>query len=93
MDSMIQEELLASCFNGPFSIAQAHKVFGGHFHTAPLGFVEKPGSSTLRLICHHSKEDHLSLSTNGWLDPSIYLTKFYMVANAVDFVSRPICFV
>ena len=66
---------------------QAHKIFGGHFRTAPLSFIEKPGTSTLRLICHHSKEDHLRSSMNSWIDPSVDPTRFYTVAEAAEFVS------
>ena len=39
MDNFIQEELNASQFDGPYTIEEAHKIFGGHFCTAPLGFV------------------------------------------------------
>jgi len=87
MDTFIQEELDAGRFNGPFTIQEAHLIFGSHFHTAPLGFIEKPGSTVLRLIHHHSKEDGLSQSTNGWLDPSMDATRFYMAADATDFMS------
>ena len=73
--------------DGPFTIDEAHSIFASHFRTAPLGFVEKPGSSALRLIRHHSKLDSFSTSTNGWLDSSISPTKFYSAADAADYVS------
>src|SRR5882724_13572428 len=47
MDNFIKEEVAAGRFDGPFSVQEARIVFGRHFHTAPLGFVEKPGSSAL----------------------------------------------
>jgi len=50
MDKFIQDELDAGCFDSPFSFEEAHMIFGCHFHTAPLCFVEKPGSTSLRLI-------------------------------------------
>jgi len=87
MDTFIQEELDAGHFNSLFTIQEAHLIFGGHFCTAPLSFVEKPSSIVLRLICHHSKEDGFSQSTNGWLDPPVDATRFYMATNAADFVS------
>ena len=68
MESFIQEELDAGCFDGTFMIQQAHIIFNGHFHTTPLAFIEKLGSMALRLIHHHSKGDAFSQSTNSWLD-------------------------
>ena len=64
-------------------------MLGGHFCMAPLGFIEKPGSSVLILIHHHLKEDDLGQLTNEWMDPSIGATKFYLAANVADFVSFP----
>jgi len=87
MDNFIQEELDASCFDGPFSVDKAHKIFSGHFCTAPLGFIEKPGSTALCLICHHSKIDLYGDSMNSWLDPTIDVTKFYTAVDAADSVS------
>jgi len=87
MDKFLKDEVAASRIDGPFSIQDAHIIFDGHFRTAPLGFVEKPGSTALRLIRHHSKEDDMGFSTNGWLDPSIDATKFYTASDAADFVS------
>jgi len=43
-------------------------IFNSHFHTTPLGFVENPGSTALRLIHHHLKEDRFGNSmTAGWI--------------------------
>jgi len=61
MDGLLAEEATAGHTNGPFTTDEAHSIFGGHFHTAPLGFVEKPSSSTLCLIRHHSRLDHQQL--------------------------------
>ena len=69
------------------SVAQVHAVFGGHFHMAPLGLVEKLGSRALHLICHLSKQDLLSKSTNSWIDSSINVTKYFSAADAANFVS------
>jgi len=87
MDSFLAEEVASGRMDGPYSIESAHHIFGGHFRTAPLGFVEKPGSSSLHLIPHHSKEDHLSMSTNNWIDTSASATKVYSAAHTADFVS------
>jgi len=43
--------------------------------------MEKPGSTVLWLIQHHSKEDNMGFSMNGWLDPLIGATKFYTASN------------
>ena len=88
MDNFIQEELTAGHFDGPFSVEEAHEIFGGHFCMAPLGFVEKPGLSLLRLFHHHSKENKFGHSTNEWLDPSLDATRFYTAADAADLVSN-----
>ena len=87
MNNFIQEELDAGRFNGPFSVDEAHEIFSGHFHTAPLGFIEKPGSTTLHLIHHHSKINLYGDSTNNRLDPTIDATRFYTAADAANFVS------
>jgi len=77
MDEFLASEVATGCINGPFMVDQAHTIFGGHFCTAPLGLVKKSGSATLWMIHHLSKEDHLSQSTNSWLDPSINSTKYF----------------
>jgi len=87
MDSFLAEEVSSGCMDGPFTMEMAHLIFRGHFRTAPLGFVEKPGSSSLCLIRNHSKEDRLGISTNGGIDASSGTTKFYSAAHAADFVS------
>jgi len=87
MDKFLEDEVAASRIDSPFSIQDAHIIFDGHFCMAPLGFVEKPGSTTLQLICHHSKEDHAGFFTNGWLDPSIRVIRFYTASDAADFMS------
>jgi len=74
MDDFLVAEVASGRINGPFSIAQAHSIFGSHFCTTPLGLVEKPGSDTLHMICHHSKKDCYGQSTNGWLDPAVNAT-------------------
>jgi len=82
MDNLLSEELATGHMDGPFTINEAHTIFAGHFRMAPLSFVEKPGSSALRLIRHHSKLDHMSTSTNNWLDLSTGPTKFYSASDA-----------
>ena len=87
MDSFLADEVASGHMDGPYSIETVHHIFNGHFRTAPLGFVEKLGSSALHLICHHSKEDHLGSSTNGWIHTSPGATKFYSAVHAAKFVS------
>src|SRR5882724_10337599 len=87
MDNFIKDELESGRLDCPFLVEEAHIIFAGHFRTAPLGFFEKPGSSALHLIRHHSKEDGLGHLTNGWLDPSDGAMKFYSAMSVEDFVS------
>ena len=47
MDNFLASEVTAGQINSPFTVAQAHDIFGGHFYTALLGLVEKPGSTAL----------------------------------------------
>ena len=87
MGNFLALEVATGQINSPFTVDQAHTLFGGHFCTAPLGLVEKPRSTALRMIHNHSKEDHLRQATNTWLDPSVNATKYFSAADAVDFVS------
>jgi len=87
MDAFMATEVASCQMDSPFMVPQAHSIFGSHFHTAPLGLVEKLGSSALCLIFHHSKEDHLSESTNGWIDTNINAMKYFSAADTADFVS------
>ena len=73
--------------NGPFSVAEAYAIFNGHFHTSPLGVVEKAGlPSDLRLIRHLSKTDSHGSSTNGWLDAAEFPMQYYSAVHCADFV-------
>jgi len=87
MDNFLASEIATGRIDGPYTITQAHIIFNGHFRTAPLGLVEKPGSDALRMIRHHSKEDGLGQSTNSWIDASINATKYYSASDTADFVS------
>jgi len=88
MDSFIVEEFALGSMDVLFSIASVHLIFKGCFRTALPCFVEKPRTSVLLLIQHHSKEDNLSFATNAWIDSSAGVTKFYSTAHASDFVSK-----
>jgi len=50
--NLIAEEVAVGCMDIPYSVEEACVIYGGHFHTCPLGLVEKPGSADLRMICH-----------------------------------------
>jgi hypothetical protein len=55
--------------SGPYTIDEAHVLFCGHFHTAPIGFIERPpGCEKWRIIQNLSACNHLGVSTNDWLD-------------------------
>src|SRR6266481_2693618 len=73
--------------DGPYSIEQAHIVFGGHFRTCPLGLVEKPGSTALCMIHHFLKDDQFGQSTNSWVNSDDFPTRWFMVSQMADFVS------
>jgi len=74
MDSFLVEEVASGHMDSLFAIESAQHIFKGHFHTVPLSFVEKLGSTALHLIHHHSKEDHLGMSTNSWIDTALGVT-------------------
>ena len=72
---------------GPFSIAEAHAIVGGHFCTSPWGVIEMAGSPTnLHLIHHLSKIDSHGSSTNSWLDAAEFPTWYYSTTHCADFV-------
>jgi hypothetical protein len=84
------DEVASGRMDGPFSVPDAHHVFGGHFRTSPLGLVEKAGSSTeFRLIQHLSKLDASGESTNGWLDAKDFPTCYFSAVQCADLVSLP----
>jgi len=85
--NLINEEVAAGRMDGPFSIRQAHTIYGGHFRTCPLGLVEKPGSTDLRMICHFSKEDQFGHSMNSWVDSDDFPTHWFTAAETANFVS------
>jgi len=87
MDNFLASEVATGHIDGPFTKDQAHAIFNGHFRTAPLGLIKNPGSDALWMICHHSKIDDQGHSTNSWIDSSINTTKYYLAADAADFVS------
>jgi len=62
---------------GPCSISKVTLIFDSHFHTSPLGLVEKePRSGKWWTIRHLSKEDAASDSMNGWLNADNFPTKY-----------------
>ena len=84
---LITVEVAAGCMDSPFTIEQAHTIYGGHFRMCPLGHVEKPGSLALHMIHHFSKEDHLGVSTNSWVDSDDFPTQWFTAAQMANFVS------
>jgi len=91
--NLINEEVAAGHMDGPFTTAEAHSIYGGHFRTCPLGLVEKPGSSALRMIRHFSKEDQFGQSTNGWVDSDNFPTRWFTAAETANFVSVVLRFI
>ena len=86
MDEFMATEVTSRWIYGPFMVPQVHTIFGSHFCTVPLGLIEKLGSTALWLIHHHSKEDHLSESTNGWINTSVNAMKYFSATDMADFV-------
>src|SRR5882724_8037142 len=85
--NLITAEVAAGRMDSPFTIEQAHIIYGGHFRTCPLGLVEKLGLSALWMIHHFSKEDDYGVSTNSWVDSDDFPTCWFTVAQTADFVS------
>ena len=87
----IAAKLSTGRISGPFTPEEAHFIFDGHFHTSPLGLVEKvlelPGDEKWRMICHLSKTDTEGTSTNGWLSSDDFPTRYYSASMTADFVS------
>ena len=84
----IAAELCAGHISGPFTVEEAHIIFDGHFHTSPLGLIEKvPGDRKWRMIWHLSKMDAEGESTNGWLSSDDFPTHYYSASMMADFVS------
>jgi len=46
MDEFLASKVAMGQIDGPFTVTQAHVVFGGHFRTAPLGKEDPFGQST-----------------------------------------------
>jgi len=68
----------AMWISSPFTVDEAQFIFGGNFHTSPVGLIEKhSGDSKWHMIHHLSKYDSDGLSTNGWLNSDDFPTVFY----------------
>jgi len=66
IDNELLTEVSAGRMSGPFSVEQASVIFGGPFHSSPVGLVEKvPGNNIWHMIRHLSKTDSNGFSTNG----------------------------
>ena len=85
--NLIAKEVSAGCMDGPYLVGEAHVIYGSHFHTCPLGLVERPGSVDLRMIHHFLKEDQFGHSTNSWLDLDDFLTKWFTACQMAEFMS------
>jgi len=90
IDNETAFELAAMRMSSQCSVSKAHTIFNGHFHTSPLGLIEKiPRSGKWCMICNLLKQDEHSDSTNGWLNIEDYPTKFYSVNMMADYMSLP----
>ena len=70
----ISDEVLLGHMSGPFTLEETHWIFRGHFHTVPVGLVEKdPDKGTFHMIQHFSKIDKLGVSVNSQLDLDDFL--------------------
>ena len=91
IDEHIQEEISAGRMSGPFTVEEAHTIFGGHFRTTPLGLVQKePGSAKWRLVRNASKKDSCGVSVNSMLNSDDFPTRWgsaWMVAQYVSILS------
>ena len=77
--------------SGLFTVEEATKIFGGHFHTSPVGLVEKyPGDGKWHMIRHLSKCDEHGHSTNDWIDSADFPTTYYSATTVASYVSPSI---
>lgn len=88
VDTHFLDELKAGRMSGPYTIEQAHTLFHGHFHTAPIGYIERPpGCGKWRMIQNLSACDHLGISTNDWLDVKDHPIKWHTCTIFANLVS------
>jgi len=86
----IAEEVLLGHISGPFTCKETHLIFKGHFHTVPVGLVEKdPIKGTFCMIQHFSKKDELGVSINSQLDSDNFLTCWDSAYTMADYVRLP----
>jgi len=86
----IAEEVLLGHMSGPFTHEETHLIFKGHFHTVPVGLVEKdPIKGTFRMIQHFSKKDELGVSVNSQLDSEDFPTRWHSAYTMADYVRLP----
>ena len=74
--------------SGPFTMVEASIIFDSHFHSSPVGLVEKiPGNGIWCMIHHLSKCDENVQSTNGWIDSDDFPTTYFAASWVCQFVS------
>jgi hypothetical protein len=75
VNAHIPEEIEAGHMSGPFTLNKTHFIFKGHFHTTPMGVIEKePRDGKFRLIRSWPKKDADGVSGNDMLNSDDFLT-------------------
>ena len=88
VDEHIQEEMDAGRMTGPFSIEEEHYIFGGNFHTTPLGLIQKEENTTKwRVIRNVSKKDSHGISVNNMIDSNDFPTRWSSAWIVAQYVS------
>jgi hypothetical protein len=88
VDKHFAEEFAAHRLSGPYTMAEATILFHGHFHTAPIGYIEKPPScGKCHMICNLSAKDPCGVATNDWLDTSENLIMWHSCSTFADMAS------
>ena len=88
VDEHIREEVETGRMTGPFSIEEAHHIFGGHFRTTPLGLVQKEENTTKwRVIRNASKKDSYGVSVNDMIESDDFPTRWNSAWIVAQYVS------
>ena len=73
---------------GPFSIEEAHHIFGGHFCTTPLGLVQKEENMTKWWVIRNaSKKDSYGVSVNDMIESDDFPTRWSSAWIVAQYVS------
>ena len=90
LDEYFDEEVTGERMSGPFSREEMEGICGGFFQSSLLSIAlsyDDDGNIKKRLCCNYSKEGPDCPSTNSFVDPSKFPTKFDTPARMAEIVS------